>query len=151
MEKEILEKVVENTNKNNVLIEKILVALDDNSECKNGLKNEIKNKFFEEFINIVDRMLDNKSDLELSLEFKLEDLYEEIDDFLDDNKIEYFKPQKGDKFDRKIHKAIKKIEVNDKQLDNAIESSTGYGYKFDGVILKTSKVIVNKYVNKESN
>lgn len=150
MNEEQLLSLQENLRKNNVLVEKTLKALEENSECKNKLEKEIKNKFFEQFISIVDRMINNKINSNLSIEFKIEDLYEEIDDFLEDNEIEYFIPNTGEIFDRKIHQAIEKIETDNSELDKTIAQSMSYGFKFDGLVIKPSKVSVYKFINKEN-
>lgn len=149
MNEEQISELQANIKKNNDLIERTLKAIEENSECKNMLEKEIKNKFFEEFISIVDRMLHNKDNANLSLEFKIEDLYEEIDDFLEDNEIEYFKPQKGDAFDRKTHKAIEKIETDNPELEKKVYQSISYGFKFNEFIVKPAQVSIYKFINKE--
>jgi len=113
------------------------------------LDKEVKDKFFNKFISVIDRMLDNKSDEALDNEFRLEDLYEELDDFLEDSGLEYFKPDTGNKFDRKLCEAKRKIETQDKELDSSIEKVISYGYKLDGSIVKPAKVSVYKYMKKK--
>jgi len=146
MDEKIVSELNQNLNKNNELIDKMMIAFNEHSECKKMLDKEIKEKFFNKFVSVIDRMFDNKVDESLDTEFKLEDLYEELEDFLEDAGIECFQPNIGDKFDRQIHEATKKVEVQEEELDKTIQNVLSYGYKVNDIVIKSSKVSVNKFI-----
>ncbi len=141
----ILEQINANMNKNNDLIDRMMIVLEEQSLCKERLDKEIKDKFFDSFVSVLDRMLDNKQDKELDDTFKLEDLYEDLNDFMESHNLQYFKPQEHDSFDKKMHKAIKVVEIDQKELNMKIQKSTSYGYRLDNMLLKPAKVIVYKF------
>ena len=145
-----IEPLIENQIK--VKDEMISKLYDELKFYKEGEAVRFENQLIKAIIkvrrNMLNYMKSNKwsnSDVDM-LKDEYEGVLMDIDSLLELQNVDPYTSNPGDDFDKSIHEA--KIEITDKiELDKKIKESIKEGYKKDGKVLVTERVLVYKVKN----
>ena len=145
-----IEPLIENQIK--VKDEMISKLYDELKFYKEGEAVRFENQLIKAIIkvrrNMLNYMKSNKwsnSDVDM-LKDEYEGVLMDIDSLLELQNVDPYTSNPGDDFDKSIHEA--KIEITDNiELDKKIKESIKEGYKKDGKVLVTERVLVYKVKN----
>ena len=145
-----IEPLIENQIK--VKDEMISKLYDELKFYKEGEAVRFENQLIKAIIkvrrNMLNYMKSNKwsnSDVDM-LKDEYEGVLMDIDSLLELQNVDQYTSNPGDDFDKSIHEA--KIEITDNiELDKKIKESIKEGYKKDGKVLVTERVLVYKVKN----
>lgn len=145
-----IEPLIENQIK--VKDEMISKLYDELKFYKEGEAVRFENQLIKAIIkvrrNMLNYMKSNKwsnSDVDM-LKDEYEGVLMDIDSLLELQNVDPYTSNPGDDFDKSIHEA--KIEITDNiELDKKIKESIKEGYKKDGKVLVTERVLVYKFKN----